>query len=265
MPDELMEEGAEAKSGLPLVRALDRGVKLLKAFSYEEPRLSLSELSRRTQLDKGTTRRLLNTLSLAGLVDHDKRTGDYSLSIDVLELASAVETGRDFKTLAAPWLSEISEVSRATSFLWVPHPDGALCIDRVCARMAAVTTNWFNVGARLSYNVGAGPRVLLAFLPEEDRRRILSGALASYTIKSQTDPVELERELTEIRARGWEYATDDYVEGLSAVSVPVFDSKASLVGAVSITSLTQQLDLDGKPRHLDLLRDTAKQIQRSLV
>lgn len=265
MPDTLRDGGAEDKASLPLVRALDRGVKLLKTFSYEEPRLSLSELSRRTQLDKGTTRRLLNTLSLTGLVDHDKRTGDYSLSADVLELASAVETGRDFKTLAAPCLAEISEVSRATSFLWVPHSDRALCIDRVCARMAAVTTNWFNVGARLSYNVGAGPRVLLAFLPENDRRRILSGVLASYTRKSQTDPVVLERELREIRERGWEYATDDYIEGLSAVGVPVFDSKARLVGAISITSLTQQMDLDGNPRHLDLLRDTAKQIERLLV
>ena len=255
-----------AKPGLPLVRALDRGVRLLKAFSFAEPRLTLSDLARRTDLDKGTTRRLLNTLALAGLVEHDPRGGVYYLSAGVLQLAEAVETGRDFRAVAAPFLAELSEQSGATGFLWILHEDAALCIERVCARVSAVTPNWSNVGARVPLNIGGAPRVLLAHLPAEERARILAGPLEARTDRSETDPAVIEAAMDAIRERGWEMRSDDYYVGLTALGVPVYDARGTLVGAMSLTNLTQQIiDDTGAPRHLDLMRDTAATIGRALV
>src|SRR3954468_14835097 len=107
------------KPGVPIVRALDPGVALLKAFHIAQPRQTLTDLSAAAELDKGTARRLLHTLQCSGLVVHDPLSGLYSLGVGVLELASSVEKGRELREIAAPLLSELSETTGTTAYLWV--------------------------------------------------------------------------------------------------------------------------------------------------
>jgi hypothetical protein len=57
----------QANPGVPLVRAVSCAVALLKSFTSGPPKLTLAELAQIAKLDKGTTRRLLHTLSEAGL------------------------------------------------------------------------------------------------------------------------------------------------------------------------------------------------------
>ncbi len=253
------------KPGVPLVRALDRGIALLKAFSPAKPRQTLTDLTKAVELDKGTTRRLLQTLVVAGLVDHDERSALYSLSVGVLEIASAVDTGRELREVAAPYLSDIAEACHMTTFLWVHHEGMALCTDRVRAGHPSIDASWFTVGARTSLNSGAGPRVLLAFISPEEREVALRRPLASRTPSSQTDPDALRRAAEKICERGYELAIDDFVPGLAAVGVPVFDRSGALAGSISITSLTNQLVDQGQPRYLDILCRAADDIQRKLI
>jgi len=253
------------KPGVPLVRALDRGIALLRAFSPVKPRQTLSDLTKAAELDKGTTRRLLQTLMFAGLVDHDERSAMYSLSAGVLEIASAVDTGRELREVAAPYLSDIAEACHMTTFLWVHHEGMAVCTERVRAGQPSIDTSWFTVGARTPLNSGGGPRVLLAFITPEEREVALRKPLASRTPTSQTDLDELRRAAERIRERGYELAIDDFVPGLAAVGVPVFDRSGALAGSISITSLTNQLVENGQPRYLDILRRAADDIQRKLI
>jgi DNA-binding IclR family transcriptional regulator len=255
----------QAKPGVPLVRALERGIALLRCFTLENPRLTLSELARATQLDTGTTRRLLHTLVVAGLVDHDTRNAVYSLNLGILEIASAVYTGRDLREVALPILNEIVDTCQATAFLWTYSNGMAVCIERVRARMLHLDAAWFTVGARAFLNSGGGPRTLLAFIPPEERDVALAQALTARTPKSETDPQQLRQSAARIRERGYELAIDDFVVGLAAIGVPVFDSVGRLVGALSITSLTQHLVEDGKPRHLNHLLRAAEEIRSKLI
>ncbi|RYH32849.1 MAG: IclR family transcriptional regulator [Alcaligenaceae bacterium] len=249
-----------AKPGVPIVRALDRGIALLKAFDIAIPRRTLTDLSHRAALDKGTTRRLLHTLEQAGLIDHDPITGLYSLGVGVLELASAVETGRELREVAAPLMSELSERTGTTAYLWVHHEGSALCVERVRAAIPNVDAAWFTVGSRAPLNSGGGPRALLAFISQDEMTRALSCDLASRTGSSQTDPARLMLEAARIREQGWELAVDDFVVGLAAIGVPIFDRDKTLVGSLSITTLTAQLVDDGTPRYLDLVKTCANEI-----
>ncbi len=261
----VLESELKTKPGVPLVRALDRGIALLRAFTPEKPRQTLTELTRAAELDKGTTRRLLQTLMFAGLVEHDDRKALYSLSAGVLEIASAVDTGRELKEVAGPYLSDIAEACRATTFLWVHHDGMAVCTERVRAGHPSIDASWFTVGARTPLNCGGGPRVLLAFLSPEEREIALRRPLAARTPASETDPDLLRKAAERIRAAGFELAIDDFVPGLAAVGVPVFDRSGELAGSISITSLTTQIVEDGRARHLDILLQAAAEIRRKLI
>jgi DNA-binding IclR family transcriptional regulator len=131
-------------SSLATVRSVERAAALLKAFCPERRRQTLAELARATGLDKGTARRLLHTLRACDLVDYDARVQKYSLSVGILTLSNAVDKGRDLRELSAPILTDLSERTGATSFLFVPHGPRSLCIQRV----RAAVPNFDAVGSR---------------------------------------------------------------------------------------------------------------------
>jgi DNA-binding IclR family transcriptional regulator len=253
-----------AKPGVPVVRSLERGVALLKAFTAARPRQTLTELARAAGLDAGTARRLLHTLQLGGLVEHDPDAGAYALAVGVLELASVVDRGRDLRETVAPFLSTIAEEAGATSFLWTYHDGMALCVDRVRAQAPHVDVSWFSVGARTALNCGGGPRALLAFLSEQERRDALSRPLPARTPASQTDPAALAREAEAIRRDGYALAIDDFFIGITGLGAPLMNRDGRLVGALSISGLTSLLVEDGRPRHLAILTRIAADIRPRL-
>lgn len=251
--------------GVPPVRAVDRAVALLRCFRLDQPRLGLGELARAAGLDKGTTRRLLQTLQRNDLVAHDPRTQTYALSVGILELGSAVPAGRELRDVSGPYLTDVAERTGATAFLWVHHAGRGLCIDRVRASMPNVDVAWFSVGAQAPLNCGGGPRVLLAWLDDAAREIALSLDMPRRTPASQTDPQLLRREAERIRAQGWEMAPDDFFIGVTGLGVPILDRAGRIAGALSISSLASIVAPEGKPIHLELLQANARQIGQRLL
>jgi DNA-binding IclR family transcriptional regulator len=253
------------KPGVPVVRALDRGIALLKAFDIGTPRRTLTDLSRQTALDKGTTRRLLHTLGQAGLVHHDPITGLYALGAGVLELASAVDTGRELREVAAPLIRELSERTGKTVHLWIHHEGRALCVERMRASFPNIDAAWLTVGSCAPLDRGAGPRALLGHISPGELRYALTRDLAERTASGQTDPEALMQDATRIREQGWELAVDDLVLGLATIGVPIFDPDSRLIGSLSITTLTAQMLDDDRPRHIDLIKACARDIGARIV
>ncbi|WP_201274092.1 IclR family transcriptional regulator [Microvirga brassicacearum] len=252
------------KPGVPPVRSVERAVALLRAFTPDRPRLSLTELAQIAELDKGTARRILHTLSMTGLVSFDPRAQRYMLDAGICEIASAVQVGLDLREIASPILAEVTELTSASAFLWVHHDDAALCVDRVRAPLFHIDATWFAVGARTALNCGAGPRIILAYISDEERERSLAGEMPRRTPLSETAPAKLRKAAGSIREKGWELAQDDFYIGLAALGVPIFDRGGGFAGAVSITSLTADIVTDGLPRHLDILKHAADRIGERL-
>jgi DNA-binding IclR family transcriptional regulator len=234
---------------------------LLRAFNAAERHLPLSELARRADLDKSTARRLLHTLSADEFVIFDKANQTYSLGPGILLMVPAVDFGSRLRDISAPILARVAERTGATSFLWTYFRGRALCLDRVKARDLNIDTLWSAVGTMIDLNSAGGPRTLLAYLPAEERARVLSGPLTRYTEGTVTDPGALEAAAAEIRRRGWELAVNDYAHGLSGLGAPILDRKGVLAGSISITTLTPHLlGAKGRPRHLQTVLAAAAEI-----
>ncbi|GGJ02450.1 IclR family transcriptional regulator [Neoroseomonas lacus] len=261
----LEQQPPSLKSGVPLVRALDRGLALLAAFSPEQPALTLTDLARAAQLDKGTARRLLQTLQLAGWVRHDAANQRYALTTRVLTMAAAVETGAALRAASGDALHDLARRTGGTAFLWMAEDGMALCLARVIAPQPNVDAVWFSVGARSPMNCGAGPRVLLAGLSPQDRNRALAMPLSVRTPASQTDRAALLRDAETIATRGWDLARDDFVIGLAGLGVPIRAQDGSILGALSLSGMTSMFGDPAAPRHLTQLRSTATEISRQIA
>jgi IclR family transcriptional regulator, pca regulon regulatory protein len=69
------------------VHSLERGIAVIRCFSAERPRLTLSEAARQTGLSRATVRRSLITLQTLGYVGSDER--QFYLTPRVLTLGYA--------------------------------------------------------------------------------------------------------------------------------------------------------------------------------
>lgn len=230
------------KPGVPEVRAVLRAVSILRAFGGSKPSWSLAELTHATGLNKATVRRLLHTLEVAGLVAHHDQEQTYSLTLDLVDLASRVHQGRDLVTLARPFLSELADLCAGISFLWVFDKSAGICLDRVVASSSFISA-FIAPGNRTSLNCGAGPRVILAYASAAERAAALKQPQPQRTSASLTDPAMLEKRCTQIRQKGYEFVSDDFILGLAALGVPIFDRSGQVIAAISITNLTDRFSV----------------------
>jgi len=245
------------------VRAVTRALSVLTSFSGTGQQ-TLANVANATGLDKGTVRRLLLTLMDGGFVAQDSATHLYRLGHMVHNLASSAGNGAlDLRTIARPHLMELASDLSTTTFLSVFRDGAAICLERL-HDVSGVEVHWWQVGGTLPMNVGAAPKLLLAYQPPEVIAERLEAATLKMSEKSITDVAALTDHLAVIRSRGWESAVDDVVVGLTALAVPVLDDKGCPVCAVSLAGLTPQMIVKGRPLHLERLLGVAASIRREL-
>lgn len=245
------------------VRAVDRALALLLAFAGK-PLQSLGELARATNLDPGTTRRMMLTLMRNGFVVQDPASQRYGLGDAVRRLSANVVDGFGLQAAVREVLPALAAELRVTSFLSVYRDNSAVCLDRY-HDMQGMQLHWWPVGGAMPLNCGAAPKLLLAYQTEPAVERALLAPLVALTPKSIVVPDALRRRLVQVRRRGWEWAVDDVALGLTAAAVPVLAADGALVCALSITGLTGQLTGTRRGYYLDRLQDAAAHVQASLL
>ena len=167
------------------VQSVDRAVDLLLALAAASPaEATAPALARACGLNRATAWRLLKTLQIRGLVTVDDATGRYAIGLTAVELGNAA--GPDaLIAVARPVLERTCALTGETASLAVPDVDGLTYVDEVTPA-AVVTASW--LGRSVPVHATSTGKALLAFLPPEQVRRVLDGALTSFTGTTITDP-----------------------------------------------------------------------------
>lgn len=251
----------QRSSSMPKVRAVERAVKILRAFTPEQPRLGLSEIARAVALDKATVLRLLMTLESCGLVLTDPMSKTYSLSYNVVALGAGVPEQADIQQIAEPVLREISARTECMAFLSTFGDNGALCVARSFVDLPVRVRLW-SIGETRPYHQGAAPRLLFAHLPETRQQDILTRPLPRATAQTVTDPAQLLRDATALRGQRWCMFADDIVVGLAGIGHGVYRPDGELMAAVSVSGLTPMVAGERTEAIRGILADAAEELQR---
>lgn len=212
--------------------------------------LGVTEISRLTGLAKDRVFRILTTLAHLGYVQKDQTSKRYRLGPGFLILGEGYRRRLDLRTSAVPILNELARASGDTAYLFILAGHKALCIDVSVGDHIVQATS--TTGELIPLHIGAAPKVLLAFMPGEERSAFLStGDLARYTPVTIVDRGELEAELGRIRAQGYCLAADDYEVGAFAIAAPVWDHQREVVAAISSAT---PMARDSETRRRDLVK-----------
>ena len=218
--------------GTANLQSVSRAIRALELIA-EAGALGVTELGRALDVHKATASRLIATLAERGLLERDPVTEKYRLGFGLIRLAGAAMAGLDLVRTAHPILEDLAERTRETVNVGVLSGDAVVYVDQVAGTRSIVSVNW--VGQRTPLHCTSNGKVLLAFMREDARDRLLAEPLPRLTPRTITDPERLRAQLTEIRARGYAQTMDELEEGLNAVAAPIRGMNGDLLAALSVS------------------------------
>lgn len=257
MDDQILKPGDRDYVG-----ALASGLEVLQAFDAENPRMTLSEVATRTDMDRAKARRFLLTLHALGFV---KRSGrQFELTPRVLQLGYAYQASNQYRAVIQQYLEDITAELGESSSLAVLDGDDVVYVVRSSARhrLMAIT---LSVGTRLPAAYTSMGRVLLAQLPEEQLKAFLARVkLEAFTAFSITDTKALNKDIAKVREQGYSIVDQELDSGLRSAAVPVFAGNGELLGAINISTNAARVDMETlKGVYLPRLQKAAEAVRRT--
>ena len=214
-------------------QAIDRACDLLvRVMTAEDPQ-TLTELVTATGLAKGTTSRILSALERSGLLARSPLGGFEPGPI----LNNYAIQGGAYAALIESMnsaMENVAHITHETVNLAVPGRNGVDSIAQVEGSYLLGSRNW--VGESVPSHCSAAGKVLLAY-----GASTLPDIMTSRTSETITDINQLERQLRQVRERGYAVIRNELEPGLVAVSVPVSGPNGKVIAAMSVTAPTDRI------------------------
>jgi len=219
---------------------------MLRLLADENEPIGLAQIARALGLAKGTAHGLLRTLQDVGFIEQTYPTGPYRVAPDVFRLGWARLDLNELRSKALNWTDALAartgESAKVAAF-----SDGRALVAHHVFR-ADRSEQVLVTGTVVPLHASALGKVLLAFDPGA-ARSIQDRELSSYTFRTITERIPMQRELAEIRDQGWAGAVEESGSAISDIAAPVRDSGGYVVASVGIEGETNRIcDERSRPR-----------------
>jgi IclR family transcriptional regulator, acetate operon repressor len=220
----------------------ERALLLLEIIARAEEPPTLGELMASLELSKATTHRFATLLERLGFVQRTMDGKRYAIGHRLSALA--LDTLRHSfqqaprRAILTGLVNAIGETCNITML------DGMelIYLDRV-------ESDWplqirLKIGSRVPLHCTASGKLFLSLAPASLRQALLqSGPLQKHTPHTVVERAELEAELDKIRDTQIGIDDEEFIEGMTAVAVPVLDHKGIICATVAVHGPTVRLPL----------------------
>lgn len=226
--------GAEAEKSASGrgVSSIDRAADVMFTLARSGASRGVTDIASQLAMSKAVVHRILTSLRKHGLVVLDAKTKRYHLGPSVLELAAAYRSCLDVRSLALDAMHELVEATQETATLSILADGRRVYIDQLMPNREVRMT--VQVGSSFPLHAGASSKAFLAWLPEEERRRILALPLEPLTSSTIVDAEELDRELALVREQGFAVSAEERQPGAASVAAPLLDESLQPAAVLSV-------------------------------
>lgn len=258
-----MSSQTQTEQSYPQVRSVAKALTILDLLARNGREMSLAEIAKELRLAKSTAHGLLATLKDYRYVEQPAAEGRYKLGVRLFEIGNVVANSWDVRRIAAPYIEQLVDQFEETVHLAILDQERVLYIDKRDSRRSIRIVS--QVGARLPAHCSGVGKVLLAYLPISEVRRIIAArGLPAFTPNTITELRRLEDELERIRQQGYSVDDEEIMDGLRCVAAPIRDHTGKVCAGVSISGPVARLQGERFDRSIGMVRGTAVEISAGL-
>ena len=236
------------------INSLVNSMKVLEQL-IENGDMSIRELADSLGMVKSTVHRIVSTFKQIGYVDQNKRNNKYFPTLKIFEQGSKVASRIPLRKIIRPYLEEIFESCHETINFAIVDKGDIVFVDKIIT--AEPLRIELEVGRRVkAYCTGLG-KAILAFTDDVDVTKINFKKMTEKTVDSSEKLLE---QLESIRRNGYVIEREEYIKGLTCMSVPIKNSNNQAVAAISIAVPNVRLSEEKENEFIKLLGDIVKKI-----
>lgn len=222
------------------IASVDNALTLLEMVASQES-VRISDAGRALGVVPSTASRLMAMLQYHDFVVHDPESRVYRAGPALARLGLNAIERMSVRRLALPFVERLARELDETVHFVVLDGASVLFLDGVESGRAVRTTR--RRGELRPAHCTSGGKAMLAALTRDDLlRRYPQRHLPPCTAKSVTTRDELERELTEIKIRGYATSIQESEPDIAAIGAAVVTVTGKLIGALTIAVPTTRYD-----------------------
>jgi DNA-binding IclR family transcriptional regulator len=246
------------------VTSLEKALSILELVLDQGRDLSITEISQKLGMGKGTVHRILSTLKARKFFQQDSKTKMYGLGVRTLEIGMAPKREKFLRKAMAPFLMDLYETCRETVNAAVWEYNEIRYIYRLeSEKMLRISTT---ADARFPGYCAATGKILLSYFSNEDIWQIYGRKkeLKKCTERSISSVDALIREIEKVRVNKVAIDDEETLVGVYCVAAPVLSSKGECVAAISISAPKNRMTANIGATFAKLVSKTAQKISSSL-
>lgn len=221
-------------------KSVNKTLAILSTFNETTPMQRTKDIAAKLDMSNSTVSRHLNTMFDWGFLERDEDTGYYYPGLKVIALAGAALQNSDVYRHASPELQRISYKYGVHGHMGIPH--GTQVVHLISSSCENTMDLHIPMGHCHPMYCSAMGRALLAYMPAGRVQDILKKSeLEKLTMETKIDPTVIERELVQIRQRGYCILLDELNEGKGSIAAAVFDKQRQPVASVSVSTSSHSL------------------------
>src|SRR5690625_5062502 len=236
------KKSAAKKSPNYSAPALEKGLDILEILSESSTGYTLNEISKVANRSINEIFRMVMTLHRRGWVQVDENDR-YSLTLRMFELAHRHMPLRSLVSMALPLMRKLVHEAGQSCHLTVLQEGRVVVIAQVDS-----PGRWslgLKVGALVGLRDTASGHVLLAFLSEADRERMLEmhEPVRGEKLLTRKDLLE---ELASVRQKGYAETPSEQIKGVTNIAYPVFGPNQNAIACLNVPYI-ERIDLHAAP------------------
>ncbi len=220
--------------------------------------MQIDEISQESGFPKATTYRLVRILINNGFMEKDPDNRGYRLGIRLLQMGHIVRHQRRLPDIAQPFMEELRNICHESVSLDVREGNEVLILRGVEGTHPMRMKH--REGSTMPFHTGSPSKVLLSHLPLEEQDKIIQRGLDRYTENTITDPIELKKELIEIREKGYAFSDQELQLGAKSVAAPIRDYSGEVIACIGIDGPIHRFDEEKIEYLIPLVMEYAEKI-----
>ena len=223
--------------------ALEKGLDIIELLSKSSIGFSQAEIAKELKRSVNEIYRMLNILVARNYIELDLDNDRYKLTFKLLQLSSQHQPIKNLMQKSLPMMREVAQLCNHSVHLSIYYAGKLLVIGQVDSPSSfnySVTT-----GSTFDLLETSSGRVILAFQTVEERRRRFERRKLFIKLQKKKNNLpssDLEKKFSskiihEIKKNKCEVVKSLQVNGVTNISVPVFDHTNQAIAAVTIPFL----------------------------
>ncbi|HWK00499.1 MAG TPA: IclR family transcriptional regulator [Xanthobacteraceae bacterium] len=242
----------------------ERALILLELIAHADEPPTLNELIRNGELPKATTHRFLSLLERLGFVHRTldgKRyaVGQRLTSLSIQAIRHSVQSAPR-RAIMTALVNDVGETCNLTIL------DGLRL-----AYLDRVESDWplqyrLNIGSHVPLHCTASGKLFLSLSPVSLRKSLYeTGSLKKHTRYTITSPAALEKALAKIQKTEIGTDNEEFIEGMTAAAVPVYDGKGRICATVAVHGPASRLPFKTALALAPRLKKAASAIEQTFI